>query len=112
MAYYPRKVPRGAMQVYSLEQSGQQIGCGVVYRQLARWNLDLSLRPDVWGSESERQAILFLTKVSGHEPGSTIAIHVYSVAHFDALSAGAHALAGELGLMEQNYDRMLMVKSL
>ena len=112
MAYYPRKVPRGATRLYSLEQSGQQIGCGVVYRQLARWNLDLSLRPDVWGSESERQAILLLTKASGHEPEATIAVHVYSVAHFDALSAGAHALAGELGLMEQNYDRMLMVKSL
>jgi ribosomal protein S18 acetylase RimI-like enzyme len=112
VAYYPRTVPKGATRLYSLEQSGQQIGCGVVYRQEARWNLDLSLRPDLWGSDSERQAILLLTKVIRHEPGSTIAVHVPSAAHFDALCTGANALARELGLVEQNYERMLMVKPL
>ena len=112
VAYYPHGAPRGAKRLYALEQGGQQIGCGAVYRRGAQWNVDLSLRPDVWGSDVERQAIRLLTRATGEEHGSAIALRVPSAAHFDALRSGANPLASALGLMEQSDERMIMVKCL
>jgi GNAT superfamily N-acetyltransferase len=109
-AYYPLRVVKGATQRYAIEQRGQQIGYGDVYRRGGRWNLDLGLHPNVWGTEIERQAIELLTHASeqedGYKRGSAVALHVPSAAHFEALFAEANAL----GLVVQNYDRMVMVK--
>jgi ribosomal protein S18 acetylase RimI-like enzyme len=113
--YYPLGVPKGTKRMYAIEQGGRQIGYGDAYRRGGRWNLDVSLRPEVWGSETERQAIQLLTStiageaVRGGEE-AIVALHLPSAAHFDALCAGAPSLASQLGLSEQRYDRMIMVK--
>jgi GNAT superfamily N-acetyltransferase len=119
VAYYPRGagdvgVPRAGTLRYALELRGQQIGYGDAYRRGTRWNLRLSLTPELWGTESDRQAIQLLTnavtKAGGPDVGSSIALHVPSAAHFDALCAGPNALASELGFSVQHYERMIMVK--
>jgi ribosomal protein S18 acetylase RimI-like enzyme len=120
MAYYPLDVPKSAKQMYAIERGGQQIGYGDVHRRDGHWSLDLALRPDVWAGETERQAIQLLTSAavnlaasaSSKGADSTVALHVPSVAHFDALCAGAHALERELGFTAQTYDRMIMVNAL
>ncbi len=115
VAYYPRGaggvgVPKAGERRFAIEQNGQQIGYADAYRWRGQWNLRLSLRPEVWGTESERQAIQLLSVAIGNTNGSAIALHVPSAAHFDALCAGPDALARELGLVEQSYDRMIMIK--
>ncbi len=115
VAYYPRGaggvgMPKAGERRFAIEQNGQQIGYADAYRRRGQWNLRLSLLPEVWGTESERQAIQLLTGAIGSTNGSIIALHVPSAAHFDALRDGPHALASELGLIEQSYDRMIMVK--
>jgi ribosomal protein S18 acetylase RimI-like enzyme len=113
--YYPLALPKGSKRMYAIVQGGRQIGYGDAYRRGGQWNLDVGLRPEVWGSEIERQAIQLLTSAiaGGASRGGeevTVALHLPSAAHFDALSAGAPSLASRLGLQEQRYDRMLMVK--
>jgi GNAT superfamily N-acetyltransferase len=112
-AYYPLSVMREAVRMYAIEQDGQVIGYGDFYRRAARWNVDLGLQPALWGTEQERQVIHCLMGAledAGYPPGSEIALHLPSVAHFNALRAGAQSLAGEMGFVEQNYDRMIMAK--
>ncbi len=113
--YYPLDVPKETKRMYAIEQGGRQIGYGDAYRRGGRWNLDLGLVPQIWGSDIERQAIQLLTSAIVDEASrgreeATIALHLPSAAHFDALSAGAPSLASRLGLREQRYDRMIMVK--
>ncbi len=117
VAYYPQGmgmtgVPLTGKRSYAILQGGKQIGYGDVYRKGARWNLRLSLYPQWWGTETERQAIFLLASTIGHEPVAQIALSVPSKAHFDALRASLHSVADDLGLMEQSFDRMIMVKSL
>jgi GNAT superfamily N-acetyltransferase len=111
--YYPLRVMREAVRMYAIEQDGQLIGYGDFYQHAARWNVDLGLQPALWGTEQERQVIHRLMGAledAGYTSGSEIALHLPSVAHFDALRAGTQSLAGELGFVKQNYDRMIMAK--
>jgi GNAT superfamily N-acetyltransferase len=111
--YYPLSVMREAVRMYAIEQDGKLIGYGDFYRHAARWNVDLGLQPALWGTEQERQVIHCLVGAlenAGYTPGSAIALHLPSVAHFGALRAGTQSLAGELGFVEQSYDRMIMAK--
>jgi GNAT superfamily N-acetyltransferase len=119
VAYYPRGagnvgVPRVGTMCYAIELRGQQIGYGDAYRRGTRWNLRLSLTPEWWGTERERQAIQLLTnavtKAEEPEVGSDFALHVPSAVHFDALCVGASALASELGFSIHHYERIIMVK--
>jgi GNAT superfamily N-acetyltransferase len=119
VTYYPRAaggegVPMAGERAYAIERDGQEIGYGDAYRKRHQWQLRLSLQPDVWGTALERQAIQLLantvTGAQGHGSGTAFALHVPSGAHFDALCAGSPSLASELGLVEQSYDRMIMVK--
>lgn len=109
--YYPLRVMRETVRMYAIEQDGQLIGYGDFYHQDARWNVDLGLQPALWGIEQERQVIHRLMRAledAGYMPGSEIALHLPSIAHFNALCAGTQSLAGEMGFVEQNYDRMIM----
>jgi GNAT superfamily N-acetyltransferase len=117
--YYPRGaggvgVPRVGAHRSAIEHRGQPIGYGDAFRRGAQWNLRLSLGPDVWGSEIERQAIQRLTSAVtnsiGHDDSTTFGLHVPSAAHFDAVCAGPTSLASELGLVERSYERMIMAK--
>ena len=116
--YYPLHVPREAQRMYAIEQDGNLIGYGDLYLRKAQWNLDLGLRPALWGTATERQAIQRLAELlptdssDGYTPGSPVALHLPSAAHADALCAGSPSLTSELGLAEQRYDRMIMVKVL
>ena len=116
--YYPLHVPREAQRMYAIEQGGQLIGYGDLYLREAQWNFDLGLRPALWGTAIELQAIQRLTQVlladgaTGYTPGSAVALYLPSDAHTDALCAGSPSLASELGPVEQSYDRMIMVKLL
>jgi GNAT superfamily N-acetyltransferase len=117
VAYYPRAaggvgVPKAGERRFAVEKSGQQVGYADAYRRRGQWQLRLSLRPELWGTESERQAILLLTSAVGDTNGARIALHVPSAAHCDALSAGPESLARELGMTQQSYDRMIMAKAL
>jgi hypothetical protein len=89
------------------------IGYSDLYYRETRWNVDLGLEPALWGTEQEWQVIHRLMEAleaAGYTPGSAIALHLPSAAHFDALCAGTQSLAAELGFVEQNYDRMIMAK--
>ena len=111
--FYPLGVMREAVRMYAIEQDGQLIGYGDFYHRAARWNVDLGLQPALWGTEQERQVIHRLMGAledAGYTPGSTLALHLPSAAHFDALRARTQSLAGEMGFVEQNYDRMIMAK--
>ncbi|HEX6799368.1 MAG TPA: GNAT family N-acetyltransferase [Ktedonobacterales bacterium] len=116
--YYPLHVPREAQRMYAIEQDGRLIGYGDLYLRTAQWNLDFGLQPALWGTATERQAVQRLTELlpvdgaNGYTPGSPVALHLPSAAHADALCAGSPSLASELGLVEQRYDRMIMVKVL
>jgi hypothetical protein len=116
--YYPHGigltgVPRTSAQSFEVLQDGTQIGYGDVSRKDARWNLRLSLHPDWWGTATERQVILQLAgTIPPDQPVPEIALYVPSAAHFDAISANTSVVVGEPGLVEQSFDRMLMVKSL
>jgi GNAT superfamily N-acetyltransferase len=117
VAYYPRAaggvgVPKAGERRFAVEQSGQQVGYADAYRRRGQWQLRLSLRPELWGTDRERQAILLLASAVGDSSGSTIALHVPSAGHVDALVTGPTALARELGMTEQSYDRMIMAKAL
>ena len=99
--------------MYAIEQDGQLVGYGDFYHHAARWNVDLGLQPALWGTEQERQVIRLLMRAlegAGFTPGSEIALHLPSVAHFNALRAGTQSLGGEMGFVEQGYDRMIMAK--
>jgi GNAT superfamily N-acetyltransferase len=111
--YYPLSVMREAGRMYAIEQDGQLIGYGDCYYRAARWNVDLGLRPALWGTAQERQVIHRLMGALEdvrYAPGSGIALHLPSAAHFNALRAGTQSLAGEMGFVEQRYDRMIMAK--
>jgi GNAT superfamily N-acetyltransferase len=126
VAFYPRGagnvgVPRAGERRYALEHGGEQIGYGDAYRRHGQWHLRLCLQPEVWGTALEQEVIqrLFGAVASthdGHAPLAPVALHVASAAHYEALCAGAagitgaHSVASELGLCEQSYDRMIMVK--
>jgi ribosomal protein S18 acetylase RimI-like enzyme len=103
---------RSAQRGYAIEQSGQDIGYGDVYRQKGQWKLRLSLRPELWATEAERQAIELLTGVIGRDNRLTVTLNVPSAGHFDALASGPAPLAQSLGLSEQSAARMIMVKPL
>lgn len=116
-AYYPLHVRKGTKRMYAIERGGQQVGYADAQRQGGQWNLDLALRPELWGSDVERDAIHLLTSVIGPEAirrgeGTLIALHLPCAAHFDALCAGPSSLASELGLSERSYERIVMVKAL
>jgi ribosomal protein S18 acetylase RimI-like enzyme len=100
---------KAAKRGYAIDQSGQDIGYGDVYRQKGQWKLRLSLRPELWATDVERQAIELLTGVIGHDNRSTVTLNVPSAGHFDALTAGPEPLAHALGLSEQSAARMIMV---
>jgi GNAT superfamily N-acetyltransferase len=117
--YYPHGaggvgMPKGGAHRYAIEHRGQPLGYGDASRRGTQWNLRLSLRPDVWNTEIERQAIqrltIAVTSTSGHNDPTTFGLHVPSAAHFDALCAGPTSLASELGFMERSYERMIMAK--
>jgi GNAT superfamily N-acetyltransferase len=111
--YYPLEAPREARRMYAIEQDGQLIGYSDIYRREARWNLDLGLHPALWGTEQEQQLIHRLTQVLeglGYAQGSTVALHLPTTAHGDALWSGAQSLQREWRLTEQSYDRMIMAK--
>jgi GNAT superfamily N-acetyltransferase len=114
--YYPRgagvHVPKTGDQRYAIEQGGRQIGYGIAYCQRGQWQLGLSVLPELWGSNSERQAILLLGSSIENPDGVEVALHVWSGAHFDALCSGSPPLASELGMTQHNYDRMIMAKAL
>ena len=117
VAYYPQgmataSVPRTGRRCYAIEYDSTPIGYGDVFRTGARWNLRLSLCPKWWATETERQAIYLLARTIGHEHVAEFALYVLSTAHFDALRASRHGVADVLGLLEQTFDRMIMVKSL
>jgi hypothetical protein len=97
-------------QSYVFEQHGKPLGYGEVYQQQAHWHLRLSLRPEVWGTTYERKVLQMLTSALASEPGAVIALHVPSVAHFEALGTGETSLASELGFTAQHAARMVMVK--
>jgi hypothetical protein len=116
-AYYPLHVRKGVKQMYAIERGGQQVGYGDAQHRSGQWTLDLALRPELWGSDVERDAIHLLTSVigpeaSGHGEGALIALHLPCAAHFDALRAGPSSLARELGFSEQGYERIVMIKTL
>jgi ribosomal protein S18 acetylase RimI-like enzyme len=102
--------PTTTKRAYAIEQNGQVIGYGDVYRQKTRWHLRLSLHPELWAGDVERQAILLMTGVIGRSKDPTITLHVPSAGHFDALSTGPQSLAQTLGLCEHLAARMMMVK--
>jgi GNAT superfamily N-acetyltransferase len=111
--YYPLEVPREAQRMYAIEQDGQLIGYSDIYRREARWNLDLGLHPALWGTEQEQRLIHRLTQVLeglGHSHGSTVALHLPTTAHGDAVRFGAQALERDWRLTQQSYDRMIMAK--
>jgi hypothetical protein len=117
-AYYPHgigltSVPRTSTQSFEVQQDGTQIGYGDVSRKDARWNLRLSLHPDWWGTDTERRVILQLAGTIPQDQLPTeIALYVPSAAHFDAISANPSVVAGEPGLVEQSFDRTIMIKPL
>lgn len=114
MVYYPEGAQGAGARHYAIESGGQPVGYADAVRRGSQWQLLLSLRPDLWGSEIERQAIQRLTSAvasaSGQGDATSFKLHVPSAAHFDALCAGSSSLASELGLVEQSYERMIMVK--
>jgi len=117
LAYYPQgvnmvRVPIGGTRAYVFEQKSQSIGYGDISQGRGQWILRLSLHPRWWGTACEREVLHLLTNTIGHESGSTIALHVPSAAHFEALCSGAPSLASELDLREQHSQRMVMVKGL
>lgn len=125
LAYYPRGagnvgVPKAGERRYAVEHGGKQIGYGDAYRRRGQWHLRVSLRPEVWGTTLEQEVIQRLLgavtrTLDGQELTPPVALHVPSAAHFEALSAGvagAPSVASTLGLREQSYDRMIMVKIL
>jgi hypothetical protein len=91
---------------------GKPVGYGDLFRKGARWNLRLSLHPQWWGTETERQAIYLLADTIAHEDVAQIDLYVPSAAHLDAVRTSLQIPAGEPGLTEQSFDRMIMVKSL
>jgi GNAT superfamily N-acetyltransferase len=117
-AYYPHgigltSVPRAGTRSFVVLQDGTQIGYGDRSRQGISWNLRLSLHPDWWGTDTERQVILQLAgTIPQDQPATEIALYVPSAAHFEAISANPYVVDGEPGLVEQSFDRMIMVKSL
>lgn len=116
--YYPLHVLREAKQMYAIERDGELIGYGDLYLRKGQWNFDLGLQHALWGTATERQALQRLTGLlpldgaNGYTSGSVVVLHLPSDAHADALLAGSPSLASELGLVEQRYDRMIMVKVL
>jgi GNAT superfamily N-acetyltransferase len=117
-AYYSHgigliSVPRTSAESFEVLQDGTQIGYGDVSRKDARWNLRLSLHPDWWGTDTERQVIVQLAGTIPQDQLATeIALYVPSAAHVDAISANPSVVAGEPDLVEQSFDRMIMVKPL
>jgi GNAT superfamily N-acetyltransferase len=113
-AYYLRAARGSGARRYAVEQGGEPVGYGEALRRGSEWRLRLSLRPDVWGTETERQAIRLLaaavTGPGGRDDRTTFALDVPSAAHCDALRAGSPSLASELGLVERTYDRMIMAR--
>jgi GNAT superfamily N-acetyltransferase len=115
--YYPDGARGSSARRYAIGYRGQPIGYGDVVRRGSQCHLLLSLRPDVWSTDIERQAIQRLTSAvlsasgEGHQDDTTtFALHVPSAAHFDALCAGSPSLASELGFVEQSFERMIMAK--
>jgi ribosomal protein S18 acetylase RimI-like enzyme len=104
--------PKTGGRRYAIEHNGRPIGYGDAHRRRGQRNLRVSLLPELWGTESERQAIQLLTSAVQPDAAAatTFALQVPCAAHFDALCAGPHALASELGLVGRSHDRMIMVK--
>lgn len=119
VTYYPRgageRVPKTGALRFAIELSGQQVGYADAFHRDAQWNLRLHVRPESWGLDSERQAILQLAtavrKDAQQVETPTLALHVPSARHFEALCVGEHALAQELRFTAHSYDRMIMVKT-
>jgi GNAT superfamily N-acetyltransferase len=126
-AYYPHglgltSVPRAATRSFALLLDAKQIGYGDVSQVGVLRNLRLSLHPDWWGSDTERQLILKLAGAISHpqpagalpadQPATEIALYVPSAAHFEAIRAHPYVVDGEPGLVEHLFDRMIMAKSL
>lgn len=101
---------RKAQRAYTIERNTEVIGYGDVYTQKAQWHLRVSLRPELWATETERQAIHLMTDALGRLDGSTVIFHVPSAGHFDALSRGPASLADALGFIPHAAERMIMVK--
>ena len=117
LAYYPQGVnrvgvPISGTRAYVFEQNSKSIGYGDVSQWRGQWILRLSLHPEWWGTACEREVLHLLTSAIGYEPGSTIALHVPSTAHFEALCSGVPSLVSEFDLREQQSQRMVMVKRL
>jgi GNAT superfamily N-acetyltransferase len=112
-AFYPLDVPQKTQRMYAIEQNGELVGYSDIYHRDARWNLDLGLHPALWGAEQEKRVILRLARLLedlAHVAGSTVALHLPTTAHGDALKFGSLALEHDWRLTEQSYDRMIMAK--
>jgi ribosomal protein S18 acetylase RimI-like enzyme len=117
LAYYPRGVnmigiPIRRTRAYVIELKSKPIGYGAITQRRGQWTLRLSLLPKWWGTACEREVLYLLTSAIGHQPGSTIVLHVPSTAHFEAICSGVPSLVNELDLIEQHSQRMVMVKCL
>jgi RimJ/RimL family protein N-acetyltransferase len=117
LAYYPQGVnrlgaPGSGTRAYLFEQKSKPIGYGDVSQRRGHWILRVSLHPEWWGTTHEREVLHLLTSAVGQQPGATIALHVPSAAHYEALCSGAPSLVSEFGLREQHSQRMVMVKRL
>jgi GNAT superfamily N-acetyltransferase len=123
VTFYPRGagnvgVPRAGELRYAVEHGGEQIGYSDAYRRRGQWQLRVSLRPEVWGTALEQEVIQRLLGVVAStqdrpDRNAPVALHVPSSGHFEALGTGvtgAHSVASALGLREESYDRMIMVK--
>jgi hypothetical protein len=111
--YYPLEVPRKVQRMYAIEQDGQLIGYGDISHREARWNLDLGLHPALWGTEQELRLVHRLTHILedlGHVSGSTVALHLPTTAHGDALRSGSLGRERDWELTEQTHDRMIIAK--
>jgi hypothetical protein len=117
-AYYPRgigltSVPGTGTRSYLVLRDGKQIGYGDRSRQGMRCTIRLSLHPDWWGTDTERHVILQLAGSMPQDQQATeIALYVPSAAHFEAIRANPSVVDGEPTLVEQSFDRMIMVKPL
>jgi GNAT superfamily N-acetyltransferase len=119
VTYYSRGaggegVPKAGMPRYAIELHGEPVGYGDAYQKDTQWNLRMSLSPELWGSEIERQAIQALTQevmsASTQSDSMTVALHVPSTAHYNALREGSTSPASEWDMAEQHYERMIMAK--
>lgn len=108
--YYAPRAPKHATKAYAVEHGGQRIGCGCARRAGTQWVLTLCLRPELWGTETEQDAIRLLARTVPPGTATSIAIIVSCTAHHEKLRAVSARWTNDFVLEERSEDRMLMVK--